>query len=102
VIALVTGASSGIGESPARNHAGDSWRARVADGGWENVGRTMALNFDAVVRLTEALLALLRASAPSSIVNVSERHVPRPYAAVAALRMLAPGLVRRAQARVGT
>ena len=64
MIALVTGASSGIGESPARNHAGDSWRARVADGGWENVGRTMALNFDAVVRLTEALLALLRASAP--------------------------------------
>jgi len=67
VIALVTGASSGIGEAAARNHAGDSWRARVADGGWENVGRTMALNFDAVVRMTEALLALLRASAPSSI-----------------------------------
>jgi short-subunit dehydrogenase len=31
----------------------------------------MALNFDAQVRLTEALLPLLRASAPSSIVNVS-------------------------------
>jgi short-subunit dehydrogenase len=31
----------------------------------------MELNFDAVVRLTEALLPLLRASAPSSIVNVS-------------------------------
>jgi short-subunit dehydrogenase len=31
----------------------------------------MALNFDAQVRLTEALLPLLRASAPSSIVNVT-------------------------------
>ncbi len=31
----------------------------------------MDLNFDAVLRLTEALLPLLRASAPSSIVNVA-------------------------------
>jgi short-subunit dehydrogenase len=31
----------------------------------------MAINFDAQVRLTEALLPLLRASAPSAIVNVS-------------------------------
>ena len=31
----------------------------------------MELNFDAVVRLTEALLPVLRASAPSSIVNVA-------------------------------
>jgi short-subunit dehydrogenase len=31
----------------------------------------MELNFDAVVRLTEALLPILRRSAPSSIVNVS-------------------------------
>ena len=31
----------------------------------------MALNFDAPVRLTEALLPLLRASAPSAIVNVA-------------------------------
>ena len=31
----------------------------------------MEINFDAVVRLTEALLPTLRASAPSSIVNVS-------------------------------
>jgi short-subunit dehydrogenase len=31
----------------------------------------MALNFDAQVRLTEALLPLLRASAPSAIVNVA-------------------------------
>jgi uncharacterized protein len=55
------------------NNAGSSWRARFgdADGGHANVRRTMALNFDAPVRLTEALLPLLRRSAPSAVVNVS-------------------------------
>jgi short-subunit dehydrogenase len=53
------------------NNAGAAWRARFADGGYENIRRTMALNFDAQVRLTEALLPLLRASAPSAIVNVA-------------------------------
>lgn len=56
------------------NNAGAGWSAPFgdsADGGWENVRRTMELNFDAVVRLTEALLPLLRASAPASIVNVA-------------------------------
>ena len=53
------------------NNAGASWNADFAEGGWENVRRTMALNFDAQLRLTEALLPLLRASAPSSVVNVA-------------------------------
>jgi uncharacterized protein len=53
------------------NNAGASWRASFADGGYANVRRTMAINFDAQVRLTEALLPLLRASAPSAIVNVA-------------------------------
>jgi uncharacterized protein len=53
------------------NNAGASWRKRFADGGYENVRRTMAINFDAQVRLTEALLPLLRESAPSAIVNVA-------------------------------
>jgi uncharacterized protein len=53
------------------NNAGSGWRARFADGGYENVRRTMAINFDAPVRLTEALLPLLRASAPSAVVNVA-------------------------------
>jgi short-subunit dehydrogenase len=53
------------------NNAGASWRMRFADGGYENVRRTMAINFDAQVRLTEALLPLLRSSAPAAIVNVA-------------------------------
>jgi short-subunit dehydrogenase len=163
------------------NNAGAAWRGTFGESGWANVQRHMALNFDAVVRLTEALLPLLREGAPSAIVNVAsvagrvsransgsysaskfalagwsdalhleerahgvhvglvlpgfvategfpqrelvqrpltrrlvstpekvaeaivdaglrgkaERYVPRPYAAVAALRVVAPGLVRR-------
>jgi short-subunit dehydrogenase len=53
------------------NNAGAAWRGRFADGGWEDVRRHMAINFDAVVRLTEALLPVLRRSAPSAIVNVA-------------------------------
>ncbi len=56
------------------NNAGAGYRARFGSerhGGWENVRQTMAINFDAVVRLTEALLPDLRSAAPSAIVNVS-------------------------------
>jgi short-subunit dehydrogenase len=53
------------------NNAGAEWRSTFAEGGYENVRRTMDVNFDAVVRLTEALLPLLRQSTPSSVVNVS-------------------------------
>jgi uncharacterized protein len=53
------------------NNAGASWRGSFADAGYDNVHRHMELNFDAVVRLTGALLPSLRASAPSAIVNVA-------------------------------
>ncbi|HEY5286249.1 MAG TPA: SDR family NAD(P)-dependent oxidoreductase [Solirubrobacteraceae bacterium] len=53
------------------NNAGAAWRANFGEGGYANVKRTMEINFDAQLRLTEALLALLRASAPSAIVNVA-------------------------------
>jgi len=53
------------------NNAGAAWRGTFAEGGHANVRRHMELNFDAVVRLTEELLPLLRASAPSAIVNVA-------------------------------
>jgi uncharacterized protein len=62
------------------NNAGAAWRGSFAEGGYANVRRTMEVNFDAVVRLTEALLPLLRRSAPSAIVNVSSTaaRVTRP------------------------
>jgi uncharacterized protein len=53
------------------NNAGAAWRGAFAESGYANVHRHMQLNFDAVVRLTEALLPALRASAPSAIVNVA-------------------------------
>ncbi|HEX5375196.1 MAG TPA: SDR family NAD(P)-dependent oxidoreductase, partial [Solirubrobacterales bacterium] len=53
------------------NNAGAAWRGTFGEGGHANIHRHMELNFDAVVRLTEALLPVLRASAPSSIVNVA-------------------------------
>ena len=62
------------------NNAGAAWRGSFEEGGWENVQKHMALNFDAVVRLTEALLPLLRRSAPAQIVNVASTagRVSRP------------------------
>jgi short-subunit dehydrogenase len=53
------------------NNAGAAWRGRFGETGWEHVKRHMELNFDAQVRLTEALLPALRRSAPSAIVNVA-------------------------------
>ena len=53
------------------NNAGAAWRGSFGESGHANVRRHMELNFDAVVRLTEALLPLLRRSAPSAIVNVA-------------------------------
>jgi short-subunit dehydrogenase len=53
------------------NNAGASWRGSFGEEGYENVRRHMEINFDAVARLTEALLPALRASTPSAIVNVA-------------------------------
>src|SRR3954462_14509978 len=53
------------------NNAGGSWRAPFSEGGYENLRRTMELNFASPVRLTEELLPLLRASSPSAVVNVA-------------------------------
>jgi uncharacterized protein len=62
------------------NNAGGAWRGSFEESGWANVKRHMELNFESVVRLTEALLPLLRRSAPSSIVNVASTagRVSRP------------------------
>ena len=53
------------------NNAGAAWRGRFGEAGWENVRHHMELNFEAALRLTEALLPILRRSAPSAIVNVA-------------------------------
>lgn len=76
------------------NNAGASWRGRFGDVGPDNVERHMRLNFEAPMRLTAALLPLLRATAaraPASgarpaavaIVNVASTasRVARPGAA---------------------
>jgi short-subunit dehydrogenase len=48
------------------NNAGASWRGSFAEKGWENVERHMRINFEAPVRLVEALLPLLRRTAASA------------------------------------
>jgi short-subunit dehydrogenase len=45
------------------NNAGAAWRGRFADTGWANIERHMKLDFEAPVKLTEALLPLLRSTA---------------------------------------
>ena len=65
------------------NNAGAGGRGAFANGRLRRrSAATMALNFDAQVRLTEALLPLLRASAPSAIVNVASTagRIGRPGA----------------------
>jgi short-subunit dehydrogenase len=78
------------------NNAGAAWRGAFGEEGkgWANIDRHMRLNFEAPVRLTEALLPLLRATAaaggagagrkaPVSIVNVASTaaRVSRPGSA---------------------
>jgi uncharacterized protein len=48
------------------NNAGAAWRGTFAQTGWANVQRHLELNFEAPLRLTEALLPLLRRTASSS------------------------------------
>ena len=69
------------------HNAGASWRGQFGHAGWENVARHMQLDFEAPVRLTEALLPLLRETAARpggerrvSIVNVASTaaRVARP------------------------
>lgn len=64
------------------NNAGAGWRGTFAEKGTENLRRTLELNLFAQAQLTEALLPLLRRSAPSAIVNVASTagRVSRPGA----------------------
>ena len=49
------------------NNAGASWRGTFAEAGWANVERHLALDFAAPVRLTEALLPVLRRTAAAGL-----------------------------------
>ncbi len=66
------------------NNAGAAWRGGFGETGWANVERHMKLNFESVLRLTEALLPILRSSSSAarrtSIVNVASTagRVARP------------------------
>ncbi len=70
------------------NNAGASWRGTFAEIGWDGVERHMKINFEAPVRLTEALLPLLHRTAADAgsrrvaIVNVASTagRVSRPRA----------------------
>ncbi len=71
------------------NNAGASWRGQFRESGWANVERHMKINFEAPVRLTEALLPILRRTAAAgaggkrvSIVNIASTagRVSRPGA----------------------
>jgi short-subunit dehydrogenase len=55
------------------NNAGGAWRGTFAETGWANVERHMPLNFEAPLRLTEALLPLLRATAARHAADAERR-----------------------------
>jgi short-subunit dehydrogenase len=69
------------------NNAGAAWRGRFDETGWANIDRNMRLNFEAPVRLTEALLPLLRATAAA---GGSERRVAIVNIASTAARVSRP------------
>jgi uncharacterized protein len=69
------------------NNAGASWRGSFGDSGWENVDRHMKLNFEAPVKLAEALLPLLRRTAAAG----SDRRVAIVNVASTAARVARPG-----------
>ena len=85
------------------NNAGARWSTDFSDGGWANVERHMRINFEAPVRLTEALLPLMRttaaapapaapAAAPAaSAAGGSERRVCVVNVASTAARVGRPG-----------
>jgi short-subunit dehydrogenase len=78
------------------NNAGASWRGRFADAGWANVERHLALDFEAPVRLTEALLPLLRATAATAATATPPDHGRRAAVSIVnvastAARVARPG-----------
>jgi short-subunit dehydrogenase len=71
------------------NNAGAAWRGRFGDTGWANIERHMKLNFESPVRLTEALLPLLRETAAGHPPD-AERRVAIVNVASTAARVSRP------------
>ncbi len=74
------------------NNAGAAWRGTFADTGWANIERHMKLDFEAPVRLTEALLPLIRRTAASASASrdAHVRHVAIVNIASTASRVSRP------------
>jgi short-subunit dehydrogenase len=75
------------------NNAGARWPGTFADGGWENVARHLAIDLESPVRLTEALLPLLRETAAARTGQAGPREEPVSIVNVAstAARIGRPG-----------
>ncbi len=73
------------------NNAGAAWRGTFGETGWANVERHMRLNFEAPLRLTEALLPLLRATARESAPADPDRRVSIVNVSSTAGRVSRPG-----------
>jgi short-subunit dehydrogenase len=72
------------------NNAGAAWRGKFADKGWDNIERHMKLNFESPVKLTEALLPLIRATAARGDAG-NGRRVAIVNVASTAARVSRPG-----------
>jgi len=60
------------------NNAGARWSTEFSEGGWENVERHMRVNFEAPLRLTEALLPLLRRTALEAVPGAAGMQASNP------------------------
>ena len=79
------------------NNAGAAWRGRFAETGWANIERHMKLDFEAPVRLTEALLPLLRATAAQRAATPARWRSSTSPAPPAASRAPTPAPTRPAK-----
>jgi len=67
------------------NNAGARWAADFADGGWDNVERHMRINFEAPVRLVEALLPIMRRTAAGGPLTTGSAFAGGPLSAPVAI-----------------
>ena len=72
------------------NNAGARWATDFESGGWDNVARHMRINFEAPVRLVEALLPLLRRTAAASGPLTTGSAQGGQRAAVSGIELRAP------------